>query len=64
LDLDLAILEEKSTTITDVSRNEEKAHYKVWERFNRLNLMFMRMTVAYNIKTILLKIDSAKEFMG
>jgi len=28
LDLDLAILEEKSATIIDVGRNEEKAHYK------------------------------------
>jgi len=28
LDLYLAILEEKSTIITDASSNEEKAHYK------------------------------------
>ena len=64
LHLDLAILEEKFATITDASSNEEKAHYKAWERSNRLNLMFMRMTVADSIKIDLPKIDNAKEFMG
>ena len=37
LDLDLAILEEKPATITDASSNEEKAHYKAWEKSNRLS---------------------------
>ena len=64
LDLDLAILEEKPATITDASSNEQKAHYKAWERSNRLSLMFMRMTVADSIKTTHPKTDSAKEFMG
>ena len=63
LDLDLVILEEKFATITNASSNEEKVHYKAWERSNRLSLMFMRMTVADNIQTILPKTDSAKEFM-
>ena len=43
---------------------EEKVHYEAWERSNRLILMFMRMTVAYSIKTTLLKTDNAKRFMG
>ena len=64
LDLDLAILEEKPATIIDASSNEEKAHYKAWERSNRLSLMFMRMTVTESIKTTLPKIESAKKFMG
>ena len=64
MDLDLAILEDKPATISDASSNEEKAHYKAWERSNRLSLMFMRMTIADNIKTILPKTNSAKEFMG
>jgi len=63
LNLDLAILEEKLATIIDVSSNKEKAHYKSWKRSIKLSLMFMRMTVADNIKTILPKIDSAKKFM-
>ena len=37
LNLDLAILEEKLATITDASSNEEKAHYKAWEKSNRLS---------------------------
>ena len=64
LDLDLATLEDKSITITDASSNEEKVHYKAWERSNTLSLMFMRMIVAYSIKTTLPKIDNAKELMG
>jgi len=63
LDFDLAMLEEKSAAITDASSNEEKTHYKAWERSNRLSLMFMRMTVADSIKTTLSKTDNAKEFM-
>ena len=63
LDLDLAILEEKFVTITDASNNEEKAHYKAWERSNALSLIFMRMTIVESIKTTLSKTDSAKEFM-
>ena len=63
LDLDLAFQVEKSVAITDASSDEEKAHYKAWERSNRLNLMFMRMSIASNIKLALPKIDDAKEFM-
>jgi len=47
----------------DASSNEEKAHYKAWERSNKLNLMFMRMSIASNIKSALPKTDKAKEFM-
>ena len=45
LDLDLAFQVEKPTTITDISSNEEKAHYRAWEKSNRLSLMFMRMSI-------------------
>ncbi|XP_027351018.1 uncharacterized protein LOC113862062 [Abrus precatorius] len=63
LDLDLALQEEKPTDITDTSSNEEKTHYKAWERSNRLSLMFMLMSVAENIKTALSKTENAKQFM-
>ena len=63
MDLDFVILEKKFATITDASSNEEKTHCKTWERSNRLNLMFMRMNGADNIKTTLPKIDIVKEFM-
>ena len=32
---------EKPVAITNASSTEEKTHYKVWERSNRLTLMFM-----------------------
>ena len=57
-------MKEKYATITDASSNKEKAHYKSWERSKRLSLMFMRITIADNIKTSLPKTESAKEFMG
>ena len=60
------MLEEKFVTIIDASSNEDKVHYKTWERSNRLSLMLMRMTVADSIKTTLPKIESVKKkgFMG
>ena len=62
LDLDLALQVEKPAAITDKSSTEEKALHKAWERSNRLSLMFMRMTVANNIKSTLTTTASAKEF--
>ncbi|KAI3461730.1 hypothetical protein Pfo_018393 [Paulownia fortunei] len=52
LDLDLALTTDKPTAINDASK-----------RSNRLNLMLMRMTIAENIRLMIPKIDSAKEFM-
>jgi len=63
LDLDLAFQVEKPAAITDANSNKEKAHYKAWERSNRLSLMFMRMNIASNIKSALPKTDDTKEFM-
>jgi hypothetical protein len=45
LDLDLALSEEKPAAITDASSNEEKTHYKAWEKSNRQSLKFMRMSI-------------------
>jgi len=55
LDLDLAIQIEKLVAITDDSSNEEKTHYMAWEKSNRHSLMFMRMSIANNIKSTLPK---------
>jgi len=63
LDLDLSFQVEKLATITDASSNEEKAHYKAWERSNKLSLMFMRMSITSNIKLTLPKTNNAKEFL-
>ncbi|KAK6931817.1 hypothetical protein RJ641_003610, partial [Dillenia turbinata] len=43
--------------------NKFKSFYKASERSNRLNLMFIRMTVAKNIKSMIPKTDSVKKFM-
>ena len=64
LDLDLALLEEKFAAIIGVNSTEEKAHYKVYERSIRLSLIFMRMSIADNIKTTIPKTKNAKEFIG
>ena len=63
LDLDLALQFEKLAAITATSTTDEKSFHKAWERSNKLSLMFMRMTVANNIKTALYKTNVAKEFM-
>jgi len=41
LDLDTVFHVEKPAAITDASSTKEKTHYKVWERSNRLSLMFI-----------------------
>ncbi|TYK25798.1 UBN2_2 domain-containing protein [Cucumis melo var. makuwa] len=63
LDLDLAFLSEKPAAITSASSDEDRSFYKAWERSNRLSLMFMRMTVANNIKSTIKNTEDAKEFM-
>ncbi|XP_059664115.1 uncharacterized protein LOC132309873 [Cornus florida] len=63
LDLDLAFQIEKPTAITGENSEEEKSLHKVWEKSNRLSIMFIRMTIANNIKTIIPQTDSAKEYL-
>ncbi|KAL5555854.1 hypothetical protein UlMin_038090 [Ulmus minor] len=63
LDLDLSQHVEKPPTITNTSSDEYRTYYDTWERSNRLSLMFMRLSVANNIKTTLPKTNNAKEFM-
>jgi hypothetical protein len=62
-DLDLALLEDKPTALTTTSTEAEKLHHKAWERSNRLSLMFIKMTVANNIKSTIPQKESAKEYM-
>ena len=53
MDLDMALLVEKPADINDESTAEQVSHINLWERSNRLSLMFMKMTIANNIKTSL-----------
>ncbi|XP_059309954.1 uncharacterized protein LOC132061100 [Lycium ferocissimum] len=63
MDLDLALLKEKPAAITDTSSEDEKSFHKAWERSNRLSLMFMRMTIANNIKSTIPQTESAREYL-
>ncbi|XP_022857994.1 uncharacterized protein LOC111378934, partial [Olea europaea var. sylvestris] len=63
LDLDLAFQVEKPADLTDESSADERSVHKVWERSNRLSLMFMRMTLAKNIKSTIPKTENAKKYM-
>lgn len=63
LDLDLALRCEKPAALTDKSSAEEKSLHEAWERSNRLGLMFMRMTIANNIKTTLPNAEDAKVYL-
>ena len=53
LDLDLTLITDKPPEATDDSTPEQVEQSKAWARSNRLSLMFMRMTIANNIKTSL-----------
>ncbi|XP_057997430.1 uncharacterized protein LOC131176356 [Hevea brasiliensis] len=64
LELDLALLEDKPTAITDTSSEEEKLYHKQWEWPNRLSLMFLRMTIANNIKTTIPQTENTKEYLN
>ncbi|KAG6474285.1 hypothetical protein ZIOFF_068211 [Zingiber officinale] len=61
--LDLSLRVEKPAAITDTSSDDEKNIHDAWEKSNRLSLMFMRMSVANNIKSALPHTESAKEFI-
>ncbi|XP_055959767.1 uncharacterized protein LOC126657098 [Mercurialis annua] len=63
LDLDLALQIEEPAPLTETSNDEQKALHKAWEKSNRLSLMFLRMTIASNIKTSLPKPVNAKDYL-
>ncbi|TMW95718.1 hypothetical protein EJD97_008443, partial [Solanum chilense] len=46
MDLDLALLNDKPTTITDKSSDDEKSFHKSWERSNKLSLMLITFRFA------------------
>ena len=57
----MALRVKKPADITILSTVEENTHYKNWKMSNRLSMMYMKMSIANNIKTTLPKIDNAKE---
>ncbi|XP_049354768.1 uncharacterized protein LOC125819364 [Solanum verrucosum] len=63
MDLDLALLNDKPTTITDKSNEDKKSFHKSWELSNKLRFMFMRMIVANNIKSTIPQAESSREYL-
>eukprot|EP00261_Vitis_vinifera_P025322 XP_010658118.1 PREDICTED: uncharacterized protein LOC104881073 [Vitis vinifera] len=63
LDLDLALITDKPPEATDDNTPEQVEQSKAWAKSNRLSLMFMRMTIANNIKTSLPQTEFASEFL-
>ncbi|RVW88179.1 Copia protein [Vitis vinifera] len=63
LDLDLALITDKPPEATDDSTPEQVEQSNPGQKSNRLSLMFMRMTIANNIKTFLPQIEFASEFL-
>lgn len=62
LDLDLILLVEKLVNLTYENIIEQVNEMNTWEIFNRLSLMFIRMTIVNNIKTLLPPTTSAQKF--
>jgi len=64
LDLDMALIVDKPDEVTAESIAEQVSHAKAWERSNRLSLMFIKMTIANNIKTSLPPTTNASELLS
>lgn len=62
--MDLALREEEPSQLTNDSTEEEKSFHKAWEKANRLSIMFLRMTIASNIKTFLPVAEKAKAYLA
>jgi len=63
LELDMALLKDKPASLTETSTPEEKTIFNARERSDRLSTMFLRMTIAANIKTSLPTPENAKDYM-
>ena len=59
----LTLITDKPPEAIDDSTPEQVEQSKAWARSNRLNMMFMRMTIANNIKTSLPQTEFASEFL-
>ena len=59
----MALLEDKPADINEYSTAEQVALSESWKRSNRLSLMFMKMTIANNIKITLPQILNALEYL-
>ncbi|XP_010312963.2 uncharacterized protein [Solanum lycopersicum] len=63
MDLDLALLNEKPTVITDKSNKDENLFINHGKHSNILSLMFMRMNVASNTKSSISQTESVRKYL-
>lgn len=47
----------------ETSSHDDKSYFVAWERSNRLALNLIEMTMIENIKSLMPKTDSCKEFV-
>ena len=59
----MALFEDKPADINEYSTAEQVALSESWKKSNRLSLMFMKMTIANNIKTSLPQTVNALEYL-
>ena len=64
LNLNLTLQTKKFVVITATSTAGENVMFVAYNRSNRLSIMFMRMTIASNIKTTLPTTNNTMEFLN
>lgn len=64
MNLDLAVVADKPTDVTEASSDDDWSIHTTWERSNRLALNLMKMTMVENVKPSMPKTDNAKQFMA
>ena len=64
-DLDLVLLEDRHTDLTDACTEAQKSHHKAWTMSNRPCVNFMWMKTTYNIKSSLPCVENqnVKDFL-
>ena len=63
MDLDLALRVDEPPKPTELSTQAEKTSYDLWERSNRLSLMFIRSHIGKSIRGSIPDCAKAKEYL-
>ena len=60
--LDLALIKDKPPHPIKENITKQKAHYKKWERANRLSIMVMKKSISLSFKVNVFDENNAKKF--
>ena len=63
MNLDVALVLEKPTTIIEESSEDDRDFMGTWEQSNRLSLSLMKLMMAENVKPSMPVTENAQEFM-